>query len=319
MKAKLYFPFEVNMINGSKVAELIETQGAKGFGVYILILIELRNSVNYQCSPSAIKGMARRCKISQKTLKRVLYDSGLFEFDLQQEGEIISAPYMDRAMGAYEEKIRKNARAGKKNADKAKRNARGQFTIGDGSIEENRIEKNKTTTSTTNVVEEKQEQQMVFNSDINAGTNTTDTTNIAGAGLESWETYLDLATQDKEWMTILAMNSGISKLFLKYQERIIEAFRKHVRLQGSGSSQQSVGDIKAYFANFMRPGTPTHSRVAGLLALLDDVHNRAGCNPYETFDAQTGKRSYYGNPIPADAPPRPNDNAVWSPQENQWI
>ena len=297
MKTKLYFPFEVNMINGSKEAELIETQGPKGFGIYIMILTELRHGVNYRCNLSAIKGMARRCKISAKLLEQVLYSSGLFKISQQEEEVIISSPYMDNVMRNYDEKIRKNAMAGKKNADNAKRNPKGQFTIGDGTIEENRIEKNKTTTAVA----------VVENGDV------------ADAGFKSWETYLNTATQDEEWMNILTAKSGISTLFVKHPTAVIEAFRQHIQLQGKGSSLQSVEHIQAYFANFLRPGTPTQKRVAEQLVALEEEIRRSSFNRYETVDPQTGQRSYYGHLIPAEAPPRPNDNAVWSPTKSKWI
>ena len=308
MKNKLYFPFEVNMINGSKESELIEKMGPKGFGIYIMILTELRHGVNYRCNLSSIKGMARRCKISHTLLKQVIYDSELFNIYQQEDKIIISSPYMNKVMQGYDETIQKNSMAGKKNADKAKRNSKGQFTIGDGTIEENRKEKNKNTTSTTKVVEKQEEQPLIFNSDTNTGTE-----------LKSWETYLDLATGDEEWMALLAMNSGISKLFVKHQAAIIDAFRKHVQLLGNESSQQSVADVKAYFANFMRPGTATQKRVADQLNAFEEIARRASGTSFETIDPQTGERNYYGHPIPADAPPRPNDNAAWSPTEHKWI
>ena len=311
MKNKLHFPFEVNMTNKNKEAKLIETHGPKGFGTYIMILTELRQSVKYQCSMEAVKGMARRFKISTQILKGVLYDFGLFDISLEEDGtENISSPYINRVMKAYEDRLDKLSKAGKKNADNSKRDASGKFAIKDGALDKDKDnDKDKTTTSTTKVVEKKeQEQEMVFSSDINAGNE-----------LKSWETYLDIATRDEHWMSILAMKSGISKLFVKHRTAVIESFRQHVQLQGSGSSQQSVADIQAYFANFLRPGTPTHQRVAEQLRALEEGVRQTSLNRYETIDPQTGARSYYGHPIPASAPPRPNDNTVWSPTESKWI
>ena len=38
---------------------------------------------------------------------------------------------------------------------------------------------------------------------------------------------------------------------------------------------------------------------------------------FEQRNPDTGERSYCGVPIPADAPPRPNDQAVWC--EGKWV
>ena len=40
---------------------------------------------------------------------------------------------------------------------------------------------------------------------------------------------------------------------------------------------------------------------------------------YEDRDPVTGKRSYCGLPIPDDAPPRPNTQAVWLPDKKVWV
>lgn len=169
MKAKLYFPLEVNMINGKKESKLIEAFGPKGFGTYIMVLTELRHSPSYQCALSTIKGTARRCKITQKLLEQVLYDFDLFEITREEDGtENISSPYINRVMKVYEERLKKLAEAGKKGYDKVNRKSNGQFTASGGALDKDKDkDKDNTTTSTTEVV--KEEEQSVFNSDRYAG------------------------------------------------------------------------------------------------------------------------------------------------------
>lgn len=125
--------------------------------------------------------------------------------------------------------------------------------------------------------------------------------------------------KDESWVEILAMKSDIGSLFVKYRQEVVEAFRQHVHLQGGNPAVFSVSDIKAYFANYLRPGTPTQKRVAAFLALKEEERRKTSPSRYETVDLQTGSRSYFGNPIPDDAPPRPSDNAVWSSELSQWI
>lgn len=46
---------------------------------------------------------------------------------------------------------------------------------------------------------------------------------------------------------------------------------------------------------------------------------RTGSNIHEEYNLYTGKRSYWGGiPIPADAPPRPNDYVMWDTQAARW-
>ena len=40
---------------------------------------------------------------------------------------------------------------------------------------------------------------------------------------------------------------------------------------------------------------------------------------YEDRDPSTGKRSYCGIPIPHDAPPKPNNQAVWNGEAGNWM
>ena len=40
---------------------------------------------------------------------------------------------------------------------------------------------------------------------------------------------------------------------------------------------------------------------------------------YEDRNPETGQRSYCGVPIPDDAPPRPNNQAVWLPDKKVWF
>ena len=321
MKIEQYFPFEINMINSNKVAELIEAYGPKGFGIYVMILIELRHSPNYRCSLNAIKGIARRCKIGNTLLMKVLNDFGLFEIEGQTKNMIISSPYLDRVMGAYDERLNKLSVAGKKNTDKARRKSNGQFAINDGSLDKRRedeMRENKNTSMTT-ISKEEEKSVEAKTLVVVDGEPVIDAGGAETTLHKTWEECLEQAIKDDIWIEQLAMSSGMSKLFMKHRELVIELFRQHVLLQGGRPNIHTVQEIKAYFANFLRPGTPTQKRVAEQLS--EREREIAETSPYrfETIDPETGERTYFGNPIPAQAPPRPNQNAVWSEQLNAWI
>jgi len=76
---------------------------------------------------------------------------------------------------------------------------------------------------------------------------------------------------------------------------------------------QSPGDAKRYFCFFNTPGSaPFRQLVAELQKPIDK-----GKYKYEDYDTATGQRSYCGVPIPADALPRPNEQAVWC--DGKWV
>ena len=94
---------------------------------------------------------------------------------------------------------------------------------------------------------------------------------------------------------------------------IVECFKQHVRSIGKESHIQSLNDAKHYFCFFLKPGSHTYQRL--LLQLKQQEEDNA--YRFEQRNPDTGERSYCGIPIPHDAPPRPNVQAVWDGEK--WI
>lgn len=311
MKNEFYFPLEVNLLSNKNVAKLIEKKGARGFGIYIITLIELRLSPNFQNNKESLKAIARRCRIPIKQLEEVLFDYNLFNVTKEEESYIITSPYINRVMDAYNKKIENHSKAGKINSEKAKRNEKGQFTIADGTIEEKRIEEKRIEhSSSTDVEEESSSRSFVFDENKMPGNNLVQ--------LKHWEEYINQALQEESWMEVLAMKSGMGKNFLIHREWLIKQFRQHVILQGSEGRILSLYDAKSYLANFFRQGSITQKNLAEELQKLQQQQQQNSAHRFETIDPITGERSYYGKPIPPYAPPRPNDNAVWIEKERMW-
>jgi hypothetical protein len=128
-----------------------------------------------------------------------------------------------------------------------------------------------------------------------------------------WEQYVDSLQQEQEWKDIMAMRTGLKQQFFSLYPRMVEHFKQHVRLLGNESRILSSSDAKHYFCFFLDPGSTTFRRMMAELQKPKDK----GAYKYEDHDPITGQRSYCGVPIPADAPPRPNSQAVWS--EDKWI
>ena len=106
---------------------------------------------------------------------------------------------------------------------------------------------------------------------------------------------------------------GLAAEFYTLFPRIVESFKRHVRSIGNEGQIFSSSEAKHYFWFFMNPSSPTYKNL--ILELQKPVDK--GKYKHEDVDPATGQRSYCGVPIPADAPPRPNEQAVWC--EGKWI
>ena len=136
---------------------------------------------------------------------------------------------------------------------------------------------------------------------------------LSSSFVPTWERYIDELKDDEQWMELVAMRSGLKQQFYTLFPRIVESFKRHVRAIGNEGHIVSSGDAKHYFWFFMNPSSPTYKNL--ILELQKPVDK--GKYKYEDRDPATGQRSYCGVPIPADAPPRPNHQAVWC--DGKWV
>ena len=136
---------------------------------------------------------------------------------------------------------------------------------------------------------------------------------LSSSFVPTWERYIDELKDDEQWMELVAMRSGLKQQFYTLFPRIVESFKRHVRAIGNEGHIVSSGDAKHYFWFFMNPSSPTYKNL--ILELQKPVDK--GKYKYEDRDPATGQRSYCGVPIPDDAPPRPNHQAVWC--DGKWV
>ena len=129
----------------------------------------------------------------------------------------------------------------------------------------------------------------------------------------AWERYVDELRHEQSWIEIMAMRSGLGVVFVNRFPEVLRHFKRHIQAVGNEKDIQSSSDAKRYFNNFNTPGSTTFQK------LVDELQKPVdqGKYKYEDRDPVTGQRSYCGVPIPADAPPRPNNQAVWC--EGKWV
>lgn len=81
-----------------------------------------------------------------------------------------------------------------------------------------------------------------------------------------------------------------------------------------------MSEAEAYFANYIRRERPTRLFLEEKLKERSRMQKESvSFSPYESYNLQTGERSYCGVPLPADAPPRPNGRVTWDNLKKRWI
>ena len=295
MKRDQYIPHEVSMRNTSEVMNLIEKEGMEGYGIYWALMEYLRTQDDYIGDIEVLKSLTRQLRVRLPKLKRIMENYGLFSYT---ETTFLS-PKLVEVMKPFEDR-RARIEAYKRN--KKKENS---LEISDISSEKSDIVsfevkgkgegKGKVTTSKE---EKKVDDDVVV---------------PAPPVILAWERYVDELAHEQQWIEVMAMRSGLGLVFVNRFPEVLKHFKLHVQAVGNEKDIQSPSDAKRYFCFFNTPGSVTFRNLVDELKKPIDK----GKYKHEDYDAATGQRSYCGVPIPADAPPRPNSQAVWC--EDKWI
>jgi len=171
---------------------------------------------------------------------------------------------------------------------------------------------NKTTTTT----EEKEETAVAADKTINSFPAITDDNPVRP--IRPWQQLVDEMRLESMWTDIACMKCGYGILLKRHYKEAIEEFRRHIILYGKGDNLLTMNDVHNYFANYTAAGTRTSIALRDYLLTLDaGQENKHSVYCHECFI--DGHRTYGGEPIPNDAPPRPNDCAVWNKTARKWV
>lgn len=306
MKNDQYIPHEVSTRNSSQVINLIEAEGASGYGFYWAILEYLRSQDRYIGDIRAIKNLARQLKVRIDKALRVLNDYGLFVVD----NFSFHSPMLNDKMLSFDRK-RAQCEAYKRRKD-AKLAAENVPNVSETSC--NSLEISSGSDTINNKQPLKQEQPLIT---VTSSSDEEDSAAEAAAQplsrYVSWEDNVDALRQEQGWLELMAMQSGLRQDFYALYPKIVDCFKRHVRSLGKESRIMSLGDAKQYFCFFLKPGSRTFDK------MMTELRSCSKKDPYrfERRDPATGERSYCGVPIPEDAPPRPNDQAAWC--NGKWV
>ena len=296
MKKDQYIPHEVSMRNTTEVMHLIEKEGMAGYGIYWAIMEYLRVQDGYIGDLQALAPLKRQLKIRQAKLDRVLYDFGLFKF----HGSTFYSPKLNEVMKPFED------RRARIDAYKRKKEKDNPLNVSDVSNENGGIVsfevkgKGEVKGKETSSKEEK------------SGGDVDSVVHDVPTAL-AWERYVDELAKEQQWIEIMAMRSGLGKVFVQRFGEVLQHFKQHIQAVGNEKDIQSPSDAKRYFCFFNTPGSVTFRK------LVDELQKPVDRGKYkhEDRDPTTGRRSYCGVPIPEDAPPRPNGQAVWC--DGKWV
>ena len=283
MKKDQYIPHEVSMRNTTEVMNLIEHEGMAGYGIYWALMEYLRTQDEYVGDLRVLKSLARQLKTSIDRLLRILKSYELFEVTdyafRSRKLETVMKPLDDKRKAMVKQSCDDRSTT-------VLRNSCNLLKTKDASVlskvKESKEEKKKE-------ISEKEKPTM------------------------TWESYIDALAGEQQWKEIMAMRSTLGRVFVDRFAEVLQHFKRHVLAVGSEDRIRSLSDAKHYFNNFNTPGSPTFVRLSAELMKPVD----RGKFRYEEVDAATGQRSYCGVVIPPDAPPRPNEQAVWC--EGEWV
>ena len=284
MKKDQYIPHEVHTRNTNEVVQLIEKEGMAGYGIYWALMEYLRAQDDYTGDIRALKSLARQLKTSIDRLLRILKNYGLFEVTdftfRSRKLEAVMKPLEDKRKAM-------KARSCDDRETTVQRKACNSLEIKDGSFL-SKVKESKVSSSKEDVV-------------------------AAVPVSLAWERYVDELAHEQSWIEIMAMRSGLGEGFVQRFGEVLKYFKQHIQAVGNEKDIQSPSDANRYFCFYNTPGSVTFRKLVDELQKPIDK----GKYKYEDYDAATGQRSYCGVPIPADAPPRPNSQAVWC--EGKWV
>lgn len=134
--------------------------------------------------------------------------------------------------------------------------------------------------------------------------------------VHSWEKLVRQLSASREYMELAGMHSGLGQLFVDNQKRILELFAAHIRLYDKGGQLLFFEDVKRYFSNYIAAGSTTCRIVRE--TLLSELRQRKKDDTHCFETVIGGQRTYFGRPIPDEAPPRPDASAVWDGIRRRW-
>ena len=312
MKKDYYFPHEIRTRNDEAVMELIECEGAGGYGIYWALMEYLRTQEGYVGKMVAVKTIARQMRTKPHKVDSVLRNYGLFVID----GKTFRSVKLEFVMKPLDDKRKAVEARCRRSAAAVQNQCSGSAAAVSGQNLDNSLETNSDSSENASLIKKNKVKENKEDTSSPISSSSAEAVEELPKPVKyvpAWEQYVDSLQQDEQWKELMAMRSGLKQQFYTFFPQIVENFKRHVRMLGNEGRILSPSDAKHYFCFYLDPGSVTFKKLWEELQKPIDK----GKFRFEDRDPTTGERSYCGVPIPNDAPPRPNNQAVWN--EGKWI
>lgn len=303
MKKNFYLKHDAPSFTNPKLSILLQIEGARGYGIYWYLLEMLRMQSDFILPDSMIGQVARQIKTQRSVIARVVDNYDLFVHENEQFYSAGLCKRMEKFLLNRDENPQQRGPRSEDNllisSVAPAHNA--------GTAEQRREEKK-------NICSSSRDFPLETTAPNETGNNAEPVHPVG-----SWEALVDEMQSGREWMDMIGMHSGLGKLFVAHQDRVVELFKNHIRLYDKGGGLLYLSHVRQYFANFLAEGSITCKKVRE--ALLSEFAPKNGNNATDAYRHEKlldGQRTYLGHPIPADAPPRPDALAVWDEHAAQW-
>ena len=188
MKNYDFIPHAANTRSCSQVLNLIESEGAAGYGFYWALLEYLRTQPRYTGDIRAIKNIARQMKVRIDKALRILNDYGLFIV----ENIDFHSPFLDEKMSPMKRKCDKNVSENVETLSEVPCNS---LEINGGSFKNNKKKnKNKSKKEETTTSSSKED---VADDDVIK---------------QPWESHIDSLRHEEQWKEVMTIRSGPARI-----------------------------------------------------------------------------------------------------------
>lgn len=341
MNDNFYFPHSANFRNDPRITRLLRKEGMAGYGIYWTLLEHLHTQKNYTGMLDTLSDVARRCYSNMRKIRKVLLDYDLF---IVTETTFHSPDLCER-MKPFEEKFRKTfLKLLDEKEDKSLKTNKKPVPpnhINKKNIKETERKETKTTSSSpesevvkkeisckASVAEGEKEKEVlkpVVSNQPHSQTSASGSTDCqtqahtVATPATGWESWIDRLKDETRWKELMSRHSRLTGYFFTFYDRLMTLFKEHIISVGKENTIRCLSDAKRYFCCFCDPERYTGKRLYA--RMKKEIEQWKRTNPYRFEDDNPGSkvRTYWdGLPIPANAPPRPNDYVMWDTQTASW-
>ena len=347
MNKHFYLKHEIMAFNDPRIQNMLRQEGGKAYGAYWYIMEKLSLLPDMEAELKYLKPFATR-NFTYPYMMKIVMNFGLFTVTdscfspVQLNTKCVAEPQKVEGNTAENSgqngkkypdndvKPGKNAGFSTKNRQTMDKNRDGNeseinrntLNISDLSNENLQQKENIRDIITTAAKEKEISAAAIDRNDTGVPANASVASFSGGSVLHTirpWQELVDGLYLESSWAEIACMKSGYGGLLSRHFKEAVGFFKQHILLYDKGPSLLNSSDVHQYFANFTAPGSRTSAFLHAELLKLEAAEQSHSLDPYRFEKRIGGQRTYMGCPIPDEAPPRPEDNAIWNDRTKQWI